>query len=116
MNRIGPIIIIEGPDNSSKVPFSRSLYIDNKDKVLIDSGANPKTLLELERNYGIELIVNTHYHPDHTYHNYLFPNTAKWINPIEFKTAFSIEGVAKGNGVYQEWGDEGVKLWKKNLP
>lgn len=115
MNRMGPIMIVEAPNNS-KVPFSRSLYIDCQDKVLIDSGADPNTLLEINRQYGIELIVNTHYHPDHTRHNHLFENATKWINPIELENALTIEGIAKLNGVYKEWGPDGVEMWRKNLP
>ncbi|RFU65212.1 MBL fold metallo-hydrolase [Peribacillus glennii] len=115
MNRIGPLLIVEGANNS-KVPYSRSLYIDCKDKVLIDSGGDPDALLEVNRQYGVELIVNTHYHPDHTRHNHLFRDAAKWINQIEFEKAQTIEGIARLNGVYQEWGPEGVEMWRKNLP
>ncbi|MCM3584310.1 MBL fold metallo-hydrolase [Mesobacillus maritimus] len=116
MERIGPIMLIEGPNKSSKVPYSRSLYLDCADKVLIDSGADPKSLLQIEKENGIQLIMNTHYHPDHTSHNYLFPNAEKLINPIEYETAQSIEGIARANGVYQEWGPKGVETWKQNLP
>nr|WP_197969951.1 MBL fold metallo-hydrolase [Mesobacillus harenae] len=115
VNRIGPLVIVEGPNNS-KVPFSRSLYIDCSDKVLIDSGADPKSLMELKKQYGVELIVNTHYHPDHTQHNHLFPDAEKLINPIEYETARTIEGIAKANGIYQEWGEAGVAMWKEKLP
>jgi hydroxyacylglutathione hydrolase len=112
VNRIGPIIIIEGPNNS-KVPYSRSVFIDCPEKVLIDTGAEPQALLTLKEQYGVELIVNTHYHPDHTLHNHLFPEIPKWINPIEFEMVKSIEGIAKGNGVYQEWGPEGIEIFRK---
>ncbi|MCH6268101.1 MBL fold metallo-hydrolase [Neobacillus citreus] len=115
MNRIGPIFIVEGP-NSSKVPFSRSLYIDCEEKVLIDSGAEAKALLELDHEKGIDLIINTHYHPDHTLHNHLFRDATKLINKIEFETSRSVEGIAHANGVYQEWGYKGVEAWKKTLP
>jgi hydroxyacylglutathione hydrolase len=115
MRRIGPILIIEGANNS-KVPFSRSLYIDSKDKVLIDTGADPAELRALDEDYGVELVVNTHYHPDHTLHNHLFRDTEKWINPLEFETIQSLEGIAKGNGVYQEWGPEGVEALRKHMP
>lgn len=115
MNRIGPIIIVEGP-NSSKVPFSRSLYIDCEEKVLIDSGAEAKALLELDHEIGIDLIINTHYHPDHTLHNHLFRDATKLINKIEFETSRSVEGIAHANGVYQEWGYKGAEAWKKTLP
>ncbi|WP_251552342.1 MBL fold metallo-hydrolase [Neobacillus muris] len=115
MHRIGPLLIIEGP-NRSKVPYSRSLYIDCSEKVLIDTGADPQALLDLDHEYGVELIINTHYHPDHTLHNHLFKDTVKLINPKEYETALTIEGVAQLNGVYQEWGEKGVELWKKSLP
>jgi hydroxyacylglutathione hydrolase len=115
MKRFGPIMIIEGANNS-KVPFSRSLYINSKDKVLIDTGAAPAELLALHEEYGVELVVNTHYHPDHTLHNHLFQDTEKWINPLEFETIKSIEGIARGNGIYQEWGPEGVEALRKHMP
>jgi hydroxyacylglutathione hydrolase len=115
MRRIGPIMIIEGP-NHSKVPFSRSLYIDCKDRVLIDTGADPAELRNLDDQFGVDLVINTHYHPDHTLHNHLFRNAEKWINPLEFETIQSIEGIAKGNGVYQEWGPEGVEALRKHFP
>nr|WP_263326025.1 MBL fold metallo-hydrolase [Neobacillus sp. Marseille-Q6967] len=115
MQRMGPIIIVEGPNNS-KVPFSRSLYIDCEDKVLIDTGADPKLLIEIEEQYGVNLVVNTHYHPDHTLNNHLFKSAEKWINPYEFETVQSIEGIAKGNGVFEEWGPAGVEKMSKQLP
>ena len=115
MKRIGPILILEGA-NYSKVPFSRSLFLDCSEKVLIDTGADPKLLQEMNKQYGIKMIINTHYHPDHTLHNHLFWNIEKWINPIEFETATTIEGVARVNGVFQEWGTAGVEKWIKTLP
>ncbi|NRD80467.1 MBL fold metallo-hydrolase [Bacillus sp. BRMEA1] len=115
MKQIGPVMILEGK-NFSKVPYSRSLFINGDDKVLIDSGADPALLLDVEKEYGIELIINTHYHPDHTLHNHLFGDVPKWINPIEYETSRTIEGIAHANGVFQEWGPNGVKNWKKTLP
>lgn len=114
MNQIGPIMIVEGPNNC-KVPYSRSLFLNGPDRVLIDTGADANTLLEIDQQYGVELIINTHYHPDHTRHNHLFTNVPTWINPIEFNTVRTMEGVALSNGVYQEWGAEGAELWKKSL-
>ena len=115
MNRIGPILILEGA-NFSKVPNSRSLYLNCSEKVLIDTGAEEKVLKNVDREHGVQLILNTHYHPDHTLHNQLFKNISKLINPIEYETSLTIEGVASVNGVFQEWGQEGVEKWKATLP
>ena len=115
MKQIGPLYLLEGKHNS-KVPYSRSIYINCKEKVLIDTGADPEILTDVHKQYGVANIMNTHYHPDHTSHNHLFPEAVKWINPIEFKTARTIEGIARANGVYQEWGEVGIEMWKKQLP
>ncbi|WP_160721177.1 MBL fold metallo-hydrolase [Bacillus sp. USDA818B3_A] len=115
MNRIGPIIILEGA-NFSKVPYSRSLYLDCPEKVLIDTGAEDWLLKNIDQEMGVQLIINTHYHPDHTLNNHLFKGTPKWINPIEYETSQTLEGVASVNGVYQEWGQEGVEKWKNTVP
>ncbi len=115
LKKIGPLMILEGP-NKSKVPFSRSLYIDSSEKVLIDTGAEPTLLKTIQKEKGIHYVVNTHYHPDHTCHNYLFPQAQKWINPIEMETVSSIEKVAEQNGIYQEWGSVGVEKWVKTIP
>lgn len=115
MKRFGPIMVLEGPNNS-KVPYSRSLFINDSEKLLIDTGADPNLLREIYDDYGLDLIINTHYHPDHTRFNHLFAEITKWINPIEFETSRTVEGVARANGVYQEWGPTGVEKWKKNLP
>lgn len=116
VQQIGPVKIIEGP-NKSKVPYSRSLYIDgSSEKVLIDTGADPSILKQLQLDSGIDLIINTHYHPDHTCHNTLFSDTEKWINRIEYHMPLTIEGITKANGIFQEWGPEGVKKWGKEIP
>ncbi len=115
MNRIGPIHILEGPSRS-KVPFSRSLFIQSSVNVLIDTGAESELLQRIKHDNGVDLVINTHYHPDHTRHNYLFSSTDTLINQIEYKTASTIDDIAKQNGIYQEWGPQGVEKWKHSIP
>lgn len=113
--QFGPIKTIEAP-NHSKVPYSRSLFVDGKEKILIDTGSDPKDLLALKKEFGIDYIINTHYHIDHTAQNYLFKNAEIWINPIEYKASKTVEGIAKINGIYEVWGKDGIDNWRKNLP
>jgi len=115
MHRIGPLIVLEGK-NDSKVPYSRSLYLDCSEKVLIDSGAQRKQLVNIDHEFGIELIINTHYHPDHIRNNHVFSNIPKWMNPLEYEMSRSIEKIAMANGVFQEWGPIGVEAWKQTMP
>ncbi|WP_231315270.1 MULTISPECIES: MBL fold metallo-hydrolase [Neobacillus] len=115
MDRIGPILIVEGPNNS-KVPYSRSLYLDCSEKILIDSGADATTLLHLDHELGVNQIFNTHYHPDHTRHNYLFKKAVKLINPIEYETTRTLDDIARAYGIFQEWGQSAIEKWKSSIP
>ncbi|MDQ0230002.1 MBL fold metallo-hydrolase [Metabacillus malikii] len=114
MKKIGPLTIIEGKHNS-KVPYSRSIFIET-DHLLIDAGAERELLIDVDRQYGINTICNTHYHPDHTRYNFLFPNAKKLMNPVEYEFCQTVEGIAKQNGVYEEWGEKGIERWKKSIP
>lgn len=115
MNRIGPLIVIESPQNC-KVPYSRSLFIDSPERVLIDSGAEPQALLEIEKQFGLESIMYTHYHPDHTQYGYLFPNAEKIINPIEFEATRSLDNIAKEYAIVQEMRHSELEKWKQSVP
>ena len=115
MKRIGNLIVIESPQNS-KVPYSRSLFIDSPEGVLIDSGAKPEALLEIDKEFGIGLIMNTHYHPDHTQCGYLFPDPEKRINPVEFETARSMKNVANEYGILQELDQKAYQKWLDTVP
>lgn len=113
--QIGPIKMIEAT-NGCKVPFSRSLFIKGKENILIETGSDPQNLISLEKEFGVDYVINTHYHFDHTAQNYLFKRAEKWINPIEYESTSTIEDVAKINGIYEVWGDDGVEKWKNTVP
>lgn len=115
MERFGKILVIESPQNC-KVPYSRSLYIDSPEGVLIDSGSEPNALLEVDKEFGIGMIMNTHYHPDHTRYGYLFPNADKRINPIEFETTISMKNVAEEYALLQELGQSELHKWLESVP
>lgn len=59
--------------NGGRVPYANSLLIHDEVTALIDTGADPYDLKEAAAKYPPDLVINTHFHIDHTRGNFLFP-------------------------------------------
>jgi glyoxylase-like metal-dependent hydrolase (beta-lactamase superfamily II) len=46
-------------------PYCTCVLIDDDIRVLIDSGCGPELAVKLQR-YGLDVLINTHFHSDHT--------------------------------------------------
>lgn len=93
MKRIFDKIYLMEGGNNAKFPYSNSLYIDGTEKVLIDTGAGYEAFSNFPCD-EVELVLNTHYHPDHVRGNQLFHNANIMIHnldkpPIENQLYFS---------------------------
>ena len=62
------ITLIKGK-NRGKFPFSHSILIEDDITALIDTGCGIENLTQLK---GIDVVINSHSHPDHTAGNWLF--------------------------------------------
>ncbi len=85
--RFGRLTFIQGK-KGGRYPFCNSLFIDDREKVIIDPGCGKEPLKKLEAEKGIDTIINSHYHEDHTAFNYLFPE-AKLSVPADEAPCFS---------------------------
>ncbi|MGD2247900.1 MAG: MBL fold metallo-hydrolase [Candidatus Methanofastidiosia archaeon] len=57
-----------------KFPFSHSFLIEDDITALIDTGCGIKILQELKNLKPIDMVINSHSHPDHTAGNWVFPD------------------------------------------
>ncbi|HET7627414.1 MAG TPA: MBL fold metallo-hydrolase [Bacillales bacterium] len=106
--RIGPIEIVTG-ENNSHVPFSTSLLIHGKDEdALIDCGGGETAFRYLQQQ-NIQALFMTHYHIDHVWGAYLFPNARKAINEIDVKKINDPIELAKAGGRFALLGEDGAK-------
>jgi hydroxyacylglutathione hydrolase len=109
--RIGPIDVIFG-ERESRAPFSTVLLLrDGGDAVLIDCGAGHPAFSSVSREYRVQEIFLTHYHLDHIWGVYLFPQAHKWINPYDYRKLTSWHELAKASGVYAAEGERGGAAW-----
>jgi glyoxylase-like metal-dependent hydrolase (beta-lactamase superfamily II) len=58
--------------NQGKFPFSHSILIEDDITALIDTGCGIEILHELKNLKSIDVVINSHSHPDHTAGNWVF--------------------------------------------
>src|SRR5450756_2237251 len=69
----GEIVFIRGA-NKGRFPNAHCLFIDDEVPTVVDPASRPEELERLDREKGIRLVINSHYHVDHVRYNGLFPN------------------------------------------
>jgi glyoxylase-like metal-dependent hydrolase (beta-lactamase superfamily II) len=74
------ITLIRGKNNG-KFPFSHSFLVEDDVTALIDTGCGIENLEKLKPK-KIDIVINSHSHPDHTAGNWIFP-TLPLIVPEE---------------------------------
>ncbi|MFP4476081.1 MAG: MBL fold metallo-hydrolase [Desulfatibacillaceae bacterium] len=73
------IHIVNTPTNG-KFPFGFSFLVLGDDvRALIDTGCGPEACNAVMEEYGIDVVVNSHCHPDHISCNHLFQGRELWV-------------------------------------
>ncbi|NLV16267.1 MAG: MBL fold metallo-hydrolase [Syntrophomonadaceae bacterium] len=68
---------------SAGFPYCHSILIDSEIRAVIDTGAGDKAFAPVEPE-RVDLVINTHYHRDHTAGNHLFPKARVLVHPLEY--------------------------------
>ncbi len=84
---VGPIKLLSGR-NRGQFPFSHSFIIDDADTALIDTGPGLEVLRPWAEPGRIDLVLNTHTHPDHSAGNHLFDG----VEILVPEPAFDVSG------------------------
>lgn len=58
--------------NRGRFPWSHSILAVGDSVVLFDTGCGPEAIEEVKETFAIDLVVNSHTHPDHFSGNHLF--------------------------------------------
>jgi len=84
------IYLIHG-EREAKYPFCHGLLIDADVKVLIDSGFGRQGREEVQSYVDVDVIINTHFHYDHTNGNRYFPGAEIWAHHLDAHALYSEE-------------------------
>ncbi len=82
------IYLIHG-EREAKYPFCHGLLIDADVKVLIDSGFGRRAREEIQVYMDVDVIINTHFHYDHTNGNRYFPRAEIWTHHLDAHALYS---------------------------
>ncbi|MGE5398256.1 MAG: MBL fold metallo-hydrolase [Chitinophagales bacterium] len=63
-------------------PYCHCLLIESELRAVIDTGAGEQVFNDLDP-LSVDLVINTHYHKDHTFGNELFPNARILIHAFD---------------------------------
>ena len=58
--------------NEARIPYAHSLLALGKQNILVDTGLGIDVVRRLKRQHEIHLVLNSHYHRDHNFGNWLF--------------------------------------------
>lgn len=112
MHIIDNIVIIWG-DKAGRFPFSNSIFVNDKTKTIIDSGAGKNKLKALSKE--IDLVVNSHFHLDHIIYNYLFEKAEIIIHEKDVEALKSLKNYATKYGGELVFGIDWVDNWVSKI-
>lgn len=95
----GKIKYIEAP-NSGHAPYANSLFIDDDIKALVDTNCGPDNI-EYFLHRPVDVIVNSHFHEDHIWNNYKFPQAKIWAHTADAPAIRSADTFAAYYGLQQ---------------
>ncbi|MBF7082428.1 MBL fold metallo-hydrolase [Desulfallas sp. Bu1-1] len=98
-------------DNGSRFPYCTTLFIEDDVTVVVDPGAGERQMRALKQNSPVDVVINTHYHFDHIYLNYLFDEAEIWINTEEANCFRDKWEIARRLGMYEVYGPAWVEQW-----
>ena len=75
------IFLVEDPYRA-RPPRCNCLYVEDDQRVLIDSSSGPE-ILDAVRPRGVDILLTTHFHEDHTLNHNSFPGAEVWVHRLD---------------------------------
>ena len=105
----GEIVFIRG-ENNGRFPNAHCLFVDDEIPTVVDPASSPEELERLDREKGIRLVINSHYHVDHVRYNRLFPNAEFVAHEADVPAIESLDENARIVGIAEKpW----ASFWKQ---
>jgi glyoxylase-like metal-dependent hydrolase (beta-lactamase superfamily II) len=87
-------------NNEGRYPFSNSIFINDRQKLLIDTGIGRSVINQLLKKFGQpDIICYSHAHEDHIYEKSLFSTTTRFIHELDKPAAESRDELYRLYGV-----------------
>jgi glyoxylase-like metal-dependent hydrolase (beta-lactamase superfamily II) len=106
---IGRLSVLQG-DNWGRFPLVNSLFLRGPVRVVVDPGSNVEFFQEILREGPVQILLNTHYHGDHTRHNGLFGDSALHVPEADAPVYHSLDNLASYIG---RKGRHDEEMWRQ---
>ena len=80
------IFLIQG-ENEGRFPRGHAILIEGNEVTLIDTGCGISRLQALKRSFRVNMVINSHTHPDHSAGNWVFQGVPIFVPEEAFSTA-----------------------------
>jgi len=98
-NKLAEKIYFITGERDAKYPYCHGLLIDADIKVLIDSGFGHKRREAIQTYVDVDVIINTHFHYDHTNGNRFFSGAQIWAHYLDAPALNSEESFLTHSGL-----------------
>lgn len=118
----GEVVFITG-EHGARFPDGNCIFVDDEVPTVVDPATRPDELERINRDKGVRLVIDTHYHVDHIRFNRLFPKADIASHPADAGAIASIETMAHMVGIEdkpwlpiwemvmtEQWGYEGREV------
>ena len=72
LEQIAPGLYLVHATKEARIPYAHSLLALGQRNILVDTGLGIDVVRDLKRRHDIHLVLNSHYHRDHNFGNWLF--------------------------------------------
>jgi len=72
LEEIAPGLFLVHATKEARIPYAHSLLALGKRNIMVDTGLGIDVVRKLRRQHDIHLVLNSHYHRDHNFGNWLF--------------------------------------------
>lgn len=104
----GEIVFMAGA-NEARFPDSNSIFVDDDVPTVIDPATRREDFERIERERGVGLVINSHYHVDHVRYNSLFPDAEVLAHELDAPAIRSLDENARIVGIADmPW----AEVWK----
>jgi glyoxylase-like metal-dependent hydrolase (beta-lactamase superfamily II) len=88
--------------HGGKYPHGHSVFIDDEKRALIDAASIEETLLAIQKERPIQILINSHGHEDHLLYNYRFPEAEFWAHEADAHTFEDVQNMISCYGEFSE--------------
>jgi glyoxylase-like metal-dependent hydrolase (beta-lactamase superfamily II) len=93
--------------NKGRFPWSHSILAVGDSVVLFDTGCGAEAVEEVKKDYSIDLVINSHTHPDHFSCNHHFQGYELWVPEMFASILPDLESMSRrlagGGEPAREW-------------